>query len=249
MSSPTVQRRLSWWKRLLERWGRMVWAVIGIGCTVVTFLALPLVFPELVSYYGGQIQEADQQRREWLSTIDPRWIHIPFGVVLGAGGLLFVLWVFVEWQDKWKKALWDSFRQKLSQFKRARQQIGRVTVRYGMVQGDAERKEFWPNSQKMWKGKEARLFFSKSLRPIGSLCFIEFPEPYEVVFLSHSKTHWFECNSPTLGYRRYESNLPLDDHTAHFIVGTDDRGTGGWSAAWVDIKRGSEAIVEGQSTF
>lgn len=226
--------------------------MIAICSVVLTYLALPLVFPELTSYYGGPLQAAYQDVGEWFSALDPRWIYVPLGYVLGVGSLLFGGWVFVEWQDKWKKALWEDRkvvrRAGLQQFKRAPRQIGRLTVRYGIVQDGATAKERWFDSRRVGKGKEVRVLFPESERRGGTLCFLEFPDSYEVTFLADSRRHyWSEYNSPTPGYRRYAANLPLSNQTALFIVGTDDQGTGGWSAAWKDLWYGSKAMLSGVS--
>ena len=253
MPSPTVQQPLPWWKRLLERGWQKVWTMVVIVSTVVTLLGLPLIFPEMLSYYGSWLQERYQHVRGWFSALDPRLVYIPFGVVLGVGGMLFVRWTIVEWQNKWKKTLWEynklSWRMGFHRLRRAPRNIGWVTVRYGEVfkEGD-KRQEPWSRLRKVWKGSATHIIFPESQRRGGGhLCFIEFPDCYHVSFPS-SQSFWYELNSPTPGYQRYESNLPLAGDQAVFItVGVDTQGTGGWSAVWTDIKRAFEAIAKGQT--
>ena len=233
MSSPKVEQPFSWWKRWKQSQG-----IIGLtsGSLWVFLWNLERIIglagaPEDISRWQQGVMRMMDLILAWAPSI---------GLVFLGGAIVSLSFFIAEKLDRF----WT--RRLLYRFRKAVQQLGWVTVRYGIVQDGATRKELWFDSRKVWKGKETRVFFPESRRHGGSLCFIEFPESYEVAFLSNPWRHyWPEYNSPTPGYRRYASNLPLTNQTALFIVGTDDRGTGGWSAAWKELWYGGKARVSG----
>ena len=174
-------------------------------------------------------------------------------MALGAGGLIFVVWVIVEWQDKWKKTLrgsrWSFIRWGLQRCWLAHRNLGWVTVRYGIMgRGNQKNTELWSRPQKVWKGKATHLVFSEHPRyepPFGVRnCFIEFSDSYKAVFLTDMNKHWLqETVSPVRGQRRYEGSVSVEATTILIMVGTDDQGKGGWDGAWRDIRHGVQEIL------
>lgn len=249
MSPPTVQQSLPWWKRWKQRKG-----LLG-SLTSGGFSAIFWNLERIIGLAGTP--EDIGQWQQWGSPmidVTLEWSQNIAWLCLG-GALVFLGYFIVEKLDFWFSADHKLFwRIGFHRLKRASQQIGWVRIRYGVGYKDTknESRSQW---RRVWKGKTTPLIFPNHDE---NFCFIEFPDTYKAVIHPTPGGDWQACPASSPGYRRYESSLPLDNiiwvtdfnsQVASVVIGTDDQGTGGWSAAWMDIKRGSEAIVKGQSTF
>ena len=251
---PTERRR--WWERCKQRKG-----TIGVLAGITT------LFWNLERIIG--LADVPENIGQWwqgiLAVIGeiPEWAYKLGEYSAVAGVTLLTLFVVLMAEDYWNRIktgdFWTSHRWffwwGLRRLRNAARNLGWVKVRYGMVQGNVIKHELWSRSRRMWKGKAEQIVFSSGVYGSALSCFIEFPDTYHAIIISLSDCPWHGCypaSSP--GYRRYESDIPSSlrytvatgSHVASITVGTDDRGAGGYGAAWGDIRRGFRAVLRGK---
>ena len=237
--------------------------IVGNFWNIERYISL-VDMPENLSRWQQIFMETKKMIPEWTNDLAP--------YVVGASLMYLSFFAFVKAEEVWTKikagrtwssirALWSGegdwfIRYGLRRFKRAAQEVGWVTVRYGVGYDEkGHKREERSMSCRVWKGKGRQFVFPEP-HFRGSFCFIEFPDVYKAAILSPNKA-WDEKPSATPGYRRYESEAPIglpyktsvNSQVALVTVGIDEQGTGGCGAAWMDIKRGLESIIRGRVTF
>ena len=248
MSSPTVQQSLPWWKRWKQRKG-----LLG-SLTSGGFSAIFWNLERIIGLAGAP-EDISRWRQGFMGTLDMilEWSQNIAFMFLGGAIVLLVPFIAEKlgfWFSADHKLFW---RIGFHRLRGAPRNIGWVTVRYGVGYKDTKN-ESRSQSRRVWKGKTTSLIFPNHDE---NFCFIEFPDTYKAVIHPTPGGDWQACPASSPGYRRYESSLPLDNiiwvtdvnsQVASVVIGTDDNGTGGWSAAWMDIKCAFEAIVKGRVT-
>ena len=235
-----------WWKQALTSWQVGLVSLVGTGAWL---LDVPSI-PEMIE---GGFWDA------WLAMLFGEWNRQTFFLILPLLSLLLLgihIGFVLALDGGPYRDLWRWVRGWWWWVQYTRTQVGKVTIRYGVVERERTLTDAKSNptitgvnsaelaeSRKVRKGKIETLLFRVPILVDGKSLygFLELPDIYRVIFPQAQPPHeWSEVFSKRPPMRQYVMG-PLDrragDNTKSMaavsvVVVTQAYGTGGWRAVW-----------------